>query len=813
MVDERRIRKPLKENPLFTFTVRGFPEDPEFRVVGRDVPPKDWEKVVGKAAYVSDVMLPGMLYAKWYLSPHAHAKAKKVDVGEAKALPGVVDVLVCGDPDLAWSGHREGIGSAGEHYHATAPYLSELWDFVLPSEAVREGQPVAVAVCGESPELCDEALKLVKIEWEELPFILSEDEALKPDAPITQHFRKLENNAIPPDTPSMRPVHPTPPRGNIEEGFRNADKVVEWKVQRRDTTSAMAESYSAIAMWKGDELHVWARGHKPLQTAVWLNWMLGIEESKIRFHVTYHGADFGGICWTGMCHTPVLLAAIFAKRTGRPVKVLAEFTPFYIVGEERGLYNFKVGFKKDGTITAVEVKTIGSLAEQAPTEKLSAATSIKSIYGENMRAYVNTGPVICYRHGTQNTLVFNEVINRVAAELGMDPTEVALKNDGCEGEPMHPVMDQIKKQKGFPLRDSLKECIEAGKRAIGWEAKWHPPGAKKLPNGKYHGLGFGVCHQWQVLPGNPSVSAACVIRGDGTAVVMGRIFDILGAKTPICQVFAEESGLRYEDVSLNTDCDIDLFEPGGSLSTACTNTSIMVELGRKVKQRILEIAVATRFFKGKRIEELEIRESIIYEKANPENKRTVAEVMQEFGGAPNFGAMWESNIMARTLVVASGITVSKPPPFYIFARQAHFVEVEVDPETGEIEIKKAVVVNDVGRVINPRGVVGQQFGGCYFGVEREKWQEKVYDPLTGVVLNNNHVFYPTFTMADIFPVDCIAVECGLGYNVYGSCGIGENVGTVWATGPLKSAVYNAIGKWIDEHPLTPDRVLKALGKI
>jgi xanthine dehydrogenase molybdenum-binding subunit len=808
---ERRIKKPLKENKFFTFTTVGFMEDPEFRVVGRDVSPKDWEKVTGKAVYVSDVQLPNMLYAKWYLSPHAHARVKKVDVTKVKAYPGVADVLVCGDPALAWSGHDEGIGSSGHDYNTTPIFLSDLWDFVLPSEAVRENQPVAFAVCAESPEICDEALKLVNIEWERLPFMLTEEQAMKPETPITQKFRKLQNNLRPPYAASMPQAQL---QGNIEEGFKEADRIIEWSVRRADTTSAMAESYSAIAMWIGDELHLWTRGHKPIQTITWLNRMLGIEEGKIRFHVTYHGADFGGICWTGMCHNIVLLATIFAKRTGRPVKVLAEFTPFYIVGEERGVYTFRVGFKNDGKITAVSVINIGSL-DGPPTEKLRAATAIKNIRGENIRAYANTGPVICYRHGTQNTLVFNEVINRVAAELGIDPTDVALKNDGCEGKQMHPDMDQTKRRLGFPLRDSLRECIEKGKKAIGWNEKWHLPGAKMLPNGKYHGLGFAVCHAWSVhsFAHEPLASAACIVRTDGTAVIVGRLFDILGAKTPLCQVFAEESGLRYEDVYINTESDIDLFEPGGTLSTACTNTPIMIELGRKVKLKLLEIAAATVFFKGKKIEELDIKDGVIYDKSAPKNEKTVAEVLQKYTGYPNFGAMWESTAMAVTLVTATGKTSLKSGPYYILARQAHFVEVEVDPETGSVEIKRAVVVNDVGRVINPRGVAGQQYGGCYFGVEREMWHEKVYDPLTGVVLNDNHVFYPTFTMADIFPVDCIAVECALGYNIYGTCGIGENVGAVWATGPLKSAVYNAIGKWIDEHPLTPDKVLKALGKI
>ncbi|MEM1883117.1 MAG: hypothetical protein QXE14_00770, partial [Candidatus Bathyarchaeia archaeon] len=149
-MESRRLTRPLRENPYFTFLIWSFPEDPEYELIGKPVPPKDSEKVTGRAIYTSDVKLPGMLYAKWLTSPYAHARAKHIDISAVKEIPGVVDVLVYGDPDLLSPRHPEGLGTGMNP-------LCPDWAFVLPSEAVFEGQPVAVAICAETPEICERA--------------------------------------------------------------------------------------------------------------------------------------------------------------------------------------------------------------------------------------------------------------------------------------------------------------------------------------------------------------------------------------------------------------------------------------------------------------------------------------------------------------------------------------------------------------------------------------------------------------------------------------------------------------------------------
>lgn len=814
--EARRLTRPLRENPYFTFLIWSFPEDPEFEIIGKPVPPKDYEKVIGRAVYTSDVKLPGMLYAKWLLSPYAHARVKSVDVSALKDLPGVIDVLVCGDPSLASPRHPEGIGAG------MSPLCPD-WAFVLPSEAVFEGQPVGVAVCAESPEICDKALKLVKVEWELLPFILDRDEALKPDAPITQFFRNQRDNIVrelPMSGGETKYI-----QGNIEEGFKEADRIIEFEIRCGVNVPAGVEPFHCVAWLHDGYLDLWITHQLPqgMMLAVWpAAAVAGVPMNRVRVYQAYKGATFGGVTFIGNGAIPVILATLFSKRTGRPVKVLADWTNFSgITCEEEGRYTIKVGFKNDGTITAVQILsnvTHGYAGLTIPgSKKLPRASAIKNIYCESVYPYVNKAPAVCYKHGTAEVIPFVEIFNRVAAELGMDPTEVALKNDGCYGRPMHPDMDEIKREMGFPVRDSLRECIEAGKRAIGWDEKWHPPGAKRLSNGRYHGIGFAWTKVWRAGPEVPFKHYACVFfRRDGTVVIKGQR-SLVGVSEPTtyCQVFAEESGLRYEDVTFdNQFLEAPMMTPGGSGGLQW-NSAIMKELGVKTKQKILE--VAAKHLK-KQPHELDVRDSVVFEKANPQNKIHVRDLIARYyhefhAGIWADGWSYVRGIEERPRFIMPGIEeeLKQKQKVYFWGRQAAFMEVEVDPETGEVEIKNLVIVNDVGKVINPHGVAGQQVGGVYMGLGRAWTEEIIYDPLTGVKLNDDLSQYYVLSMGDIFPIHCIAVETRLGFGAYGNFGIGENPCCL-IRAALRSAIYNAIGKWINEDPITPDKILKALGK-
>jgi xanthine dehydrogenase molybdenum-binding subunit len=390
---------------------------------------------------------------------------------------------------------------------------------------------------------------------------------------------------------------------------------------------------------------------------------------------------------------------------------------------------------------------------------------------------------------------------------------------------------------GFPVRDSLRECLEKGKAAIGWDEKWHLPGTKKLPNGKMHGLGFVWTHEWDDS-GGTSEMAIYIERNDGTATILGCRADVgVNAETAYCQIAADELGLRIEDVRYKAQIDAGFFAMTPDTSTNMSvNGYAARNCARLLKRKILEAATSPRgvtqltsfppAFPGKKPEELDIKDSTIYEIANPSNKMTLA----EFVGPSGAQGPLKSVVGEPVLAGKEGINypLRLTPPLFEYAwqiqgginlsvrhrlcRQAHFMEVEVDIETGEVDIVRIVTTNDVGKVINWEGCEGQQYGGAYMGVGRGRTEEVVHDPVTGVMLNGNLLNYKFPTMLDVGPIDTVLIETGMGYGPYGVVGIGEDVATVLPD-IIGIAVHNAIGKWVDSFPCTPDKVLKALGKI
>jgi len=212
-------------------------------------------------------------------------------------------------------------------------------------------------------------------------------------------------------------------------------------------------------------------------------------------------------------------------------------------------------------------------------------------------------------------------------------------------------------------------------------------------------------------------------------------------------------------------------------------------------------------FPGKSIEELDVKEGFIFEKANPNNRKSVKEIAMSFWGE-------DPAIFHPVVPSVSGLTLNgKPhPQMYIMSRQAHFIEVEVDAETGEIIVTNLVCVNDVGHLFSRRGAEAQQYGGAVMGLGRSATEEKVYCPRTGVGLNFDNIGYHIGTMNDYPSIQCIINESHLGYSSYGACGVGEDSGAS-LSGITAGALYNATGKWALDYPLTPDKVLRALGKI
>ena len=789
--------------------------------VKKDITRQDGHvRVSGKAAFTRDISLPGMLYAKILTSPHAHAKIVKMDTSRAEALVGVRDILKYDDPDIA---EENGNGADTAYYYniLALPGISDFYQ-----------HPMGVAVVADNEEVCDRALGLIGIEWEERPFILDMEDSAKPDAPkimpevIRQPRGAKEPNIVAIDEREI---------GDVEAGFAEADTIIEYEIKRAMNSPAGVEAMACVAQWQGEFLDLWvhdqgnpqgtlssnpvlmgqyvpSRGGRP--SLAFAHW------SKIKVRYPYQGSWFGGISWLAYSALFIRIAAVLARRAnGRPVKLLYDESSFYCGGDEAGTYTCKVGTKKDGTITAYHWHMAG--VRNPAVDKTYECTAIPNIRGTQTWALINRGHQACFRHGAASCVPHNVMFDQVAAACNLDPTEVALKNDGCRGHDWDWVTN-YQKENGFSRRQSLKEVIEKGKKAIDWDRKWHDPGNKRMANGKMHGLGFTSVNQWHWGAGTMSIfpSQAGLFLRDGKVTIVGARCDMgVDAESAFRQCVASTLGLKYEDTVLQERSSDNgafyLAQPSGSSGTVNAAHQLIVA-ARELKQQILRAAASqpqsgfmfgsSSPFANRKPEDLDIRDSHIYDKANPDKIMPLREIGGGFLDDKSF--ISHPNTRNQIMMPAFGSQDNQP---LVMARQAHFIEVEVDTETGLVEVTDIVCVNDIGHIFNPRGAMGQQYGGAVMGLGRSATEEKIYCPQTGVGLNFDHIHYHLGTMNDYPVVDCILHESHLGYAPYGAYGIGENIGASLSA-ITSSAVYNATGQWVLDFPITPDKVLRALGK-
>jgi CO/xanthine dehydrogenase Mo-binding subunit len=774
-----------------------------------------YEKASGRADYTMDIHLHGMLYAKFLKSPYAHARIKSMDTSRAAAYPGVRAILRYDDPELPKS------ANLGGHVPNSIT--------VLPGVAYFQGEEVGAVIAADTESIADEALKLIEVEWEERPFVLDVVEAEKPNAPLANPETYPDGNYY---NEGFLDIEK---HGDVDKGFAEADLILEFQAERTANTWMGPERPCGIFRWNGEYPEVWLKHQHPqvVKRAI-SSWYGGIPMNTIQLHCPYQGASFGGWSHCNWNLGPYYCAGFLAKRTGRPVKWIFDRREDFYGGEmDEGDYFFKVGAKKDGTITAVQ--GTATLANQwfpvfGAFHHLSENTKIQNIHGKLKVIQVNKGPTVATRcEQNPNCLTLTLVFERVAAALGLDPVEVALKNDGAEGHDMA-WLNERKEEMGFPIRDSLRECIVKGKAAIEWDRKWHQPGTRRLPNGRMHGMAFTWTHEWEDSAGSGEV-AIRIERTDGTATILGMRCDIgVNAETAYCQIAADELGMKIQDVFYRPHID-----PGFFTMTPDSSTNLSVNgfairnAARLLKQRILEVATRPLgqtsrgsfppAFPGMKPEDLDIKDSTIFVRMDPSIRKTIADLVMPTGYegplaiASEMGKGADRSIFSEPLFaygwqMQQGAYASRR---LRLCRQAHFMEVEVDTETGDVDVVKVVNVNDVGKVVSWEGCEGQQYGGTYMGVGRGRSEEVIHDPATGVMLNGNLLDYKIAAINDVGSIDTCLVESGMGYGPYGTVGIAEDVATD-VPALISPAVFNAIGKWVEVFPITPDRVLKALGK-
>ncbi len=739
----------------------------ELKVVGKRHPKIDgWERVSGKATYASDVYFPGMLYGKILRSPHPHAKVLRIDAEKAKALPGVKAVLT--PKDIASFSWYQARGRA----HHDMPVLTDIARFV--------GDDLAV-VAAVDEDVAQEALDLIKVDYEILPFVLDPEEALKPDAPKIHPKGNLVGG---------KPVALV--RGSIEKGFQEADLVYESRYYTPMLQHVTAEPRVCVARWDRGKLTVWDSLQYAFGPQATLAYTLKIPMSKVRVICEFMGGGFGDKGGAERYH---VLASILSMKTGHPVRIELGREENFLTAHHRypSICYLKYGAKKDGTLTAIEAKVISDMGGYCHLDGASGVMeTIKGVYrcpnlkGESYTVYTNKpegGAMRCVGH-PQGQVAQEIHMDIMAEKLGMNPVDFRLKN--------HARLEDGDQDRKVPFSSNgMEECIRKGAEAFGWAEKWQKAGTSPGPIKKGLGMAIHACrHGAMVLPATGMVK----MNYDGTVNVYIGTCDIgASQKTTMAMIAAEELGMPLEAVSVtsaDTEVTLDTGSSGGSKQTIGSGSAVKLAAA-DVKRQIFHIA-ANELKTG--AENLEIRNGGIY----PVGSDKGIKIIDALRKAP-------ATITGRG-------TASLPKGMITFCFAAHFVEVEVDTLSGKVRVVKLVAAHDVGKTINMLGMENQIDGGAIQGMGFGLTEDQICDKGTGICLNPNLVDYKLFTMKDIPEIQHVLIEPIDPVGPFGAKGVGEPPYSVPAPA-IANAIYNAIGVRFTEVPINIRSILDGRNRV
>lgn len=733
--------------------------DKEFRFIGKRHPKIDGsERASGRATYASDIYLPGMLYARILRSPYPHAKVTRLDIEKAKALPGVKAILTPKDmPAFRW--------------HSDMPILTDVARF--------EGDDIAV-VAAVDEDRAAEALDLLNVDYEPLPFVLDPEEAMKPGAPKIHP----QGNMI--GKPLLLE------RGDIEKGFREADLVFENDYRTPMLQHVTGEPRVCVAQWQNGKLTLWDTTQYTFATQAGLARALKVPMSKVRVICDYMGGGFGD---KSTAERYNVLATLLSRKTGRPVRIELTREENFLTAHHRypTVWHLKYGVKKDGTLTALYARVIADMGGYAHYAGAAGSMeTMKSVYRcphlkvEGYSVYTNKpegGNMRCVGHPMPQ---FAQEVHMdiIAEKLGMDPVDFRLKN--------YARLEDGDQDRKFPFTSNgMEECVRRGAEAISWKQRWQKPGSSPGPVKKGLGMAVHACRHGAMT--EPS-SGMVRINADGTVNVLTGTADIGGGqKGTMALIAAEELGIPLDQVSV-TQADTDVTtDTGGSTGSRQTMTG---GTGTKLaaadaKRQILDLAARElKTDAGK----LEIRNGVVYPIGSDK------------------GISFEDLVKkAPASIVGRGIgRVPQGKIIHTFA--AHFAEVEVDTRTGVVKVIKLFAAHDVGRAINLLSVENQIHGGAIQGMGFGLKENQITDRNTGVCLNPNLVDYKLFTVKDIPEITPIIVESNDPFGPFGAKGVGEPPYSVPAPA-ITNAIYNAIGVRFNQIPITSRSVLDGLKEL
>jgi xanthine dehydrogenase molybdenum-binding subunit len=742
------------------------PSSGSLKILGTRGPNLDAvERVTGRAKYVGDIVIPGMLVARVLRSPHTHARIVSIDTSKAEALSGVRAVVTHKDaPKVAIWAHRS---------------------FVLNDRMRYRGEAVA-AVAAVNAETADKALKLIAVQYEALPFVLDPEEAMTATAPMLFDDGNQEGRAR-----AMT-------RGDVEKGLAESDRVFERSYRCPTMWSGSLEPRCAIAQWEGDRITLWASTQAPGRAQDNLAALFNVPSANVRVIASYIGSGFGT---KSAPHVDEGLAALLALKARRPVKLQYSREEEILDSNTRFEIRFdaKAGVKNDMTLHALDVRCVANLGAYhlrmgGLGNHCTHLYRIPNLRTTTYRVHTNipnTGPT----RGVgdpQECFGLESLIDEIAAEMKWEPLAFRLKNIKRTGDPMARGGGGM--EDGRLVTQVLDKCAELGAARIEWTRRNAAAGAEQTAS-RVRGIGVAFTER---SGGGGQGGATIKVFSDGSIVLFFTSTDIgTGTRTTLPMVAAETMGIPLSSVrAVSGDTDLGPYEAGSFGNRTLQGTGRAVEAAaRECLRQIL--AAASPMLNNAAPGDLEMQDGVIRVKAQPDKSVKLSAVMER-----------------QRSIVATSVT-NQPQTGRDIERTsgAHFAEVEVDRETGRVRILKYISAHDLGRPMNLTIVENQIEGGTIQGLALTQTEEMRFDRRTGACLNANFLDLKPPTALDFDPrmIEPVVVPNEGILGPYGAKGLGENP-THPGMAAIANAIYNAAGIRLREVPFTRADILKALAE-
>ncbi len=743
-----------------------------FDVVGtRPVRHDGADKVTGRALYGADFSTAGLLHGKVLRSPHAHARIKSIDTSKAEAHPGVRAIVTGKDLAPAEPGIMVDLGEGSDNLH----YLRT--NILARDKVLYKGHAVA-AIAALSPHEAEEALSLIEVQYEELPAVLTAPEGMKAGAPLLLDDLKTKRPDGSTGDLSNLAEQIRHEKGDVEKGFAEADVVIEREFRTSTVHQGYIEPQNAVALWNNDgRLEIWCSTQGSFTVRDTTAAILDLPVSQVKVTPMEIGGGFGG-------KIPVYLeplAALMSKKTGRPVKmVMGRDEVFEGTGPTPGSYiKAKIGATRDGKITAAQAYMAyeagafpGSFVNTGAM-CIFSAYDIPNVLIDGYDVVVNKPKTKAYRApgATNGGFAAESIIDEIVRELGADPLEFRLNNAAKEGTRRAdgPVFQRV-------------GCIELV------EAMQNHPHYTAPLEGPNRGRGVAIAFWFNV-----GFTSSCTIsvNGDGTVNLVEGSPDIGGTRTSVAMQAAEVLGLRAEEVFpkvVDTD-SIGYTSLTGGSRVAFSTGYAAYEAAQDVMRQMIARAAQIWDIDP---ESVEAKNGVFQSKTDTELKMSFKELAGELAatGGP---------IMGRATVKPGGVGGA-------FA--GNIVDVEVDPETGKVEILRFTVFQDAGKAVHPSYVEGQMQGGSVQGIG---WglNEEYYMSQKGHMMNSTLLDYRMPTSLDLPMIDTVIVEVANPGHPFGVRGVGE-ASIIPPPAAIANAIHDAVGVHMDRLPMNPTAVMEAI---